>query len=123
MKWKEAVLATGIAILFVAVICGLSARGLLPRAVPAIYLVASIATAIAYSRDKAAAERGAWRTRERTLHVLALAGGWPGALVAQKVFRHKSRKPAFRLAFWATVILNCAALIWFWWIAGSGVRR
>jgi uncharacterized membrane protein YsdA (DUF1294 family) len=102
-----------VAILFLAVICGLAAGGMLPLAVPAVYLAASAAAAIAYGNDKAAARRGAWRTSERTLHVLALMGGWPGALIAQRVFRHKSAKPSFRFELWATVTLNCAALPWF----------
>lgn len=111
--------AIGIAILFLASICGLTARGMLPLGVPAAYLAASLAAAIAYGTDKFAAQSGAWRTRERTLHVLALLGGWPGALVAQTLFRHKSRKPSFQFAFWATVAVNCGALMWFWWTAGS----
>jgi uncharacterized membrane protein YsdA (DUF1294 family) len=84
-----------------------------------VYVAASVATAIAYGKDKSAAQSSAWRTPERTLHALALMGGWPGALVAQRVFRHKSGKPSFRFAFWATVILNCGALVWLWWVAGS----
>jgi uncharacterized membrane protein YsdA (DUF1294 family) len=104
-----------IATLFVALLCGLAARGTLPVWVPALYMAASVAAVTVYAIDKSAAERGAWRTRERTLHLLALIGGWPGALVAQTVLRHKSRKLSFRFAFWATVILNCAVLLWFWW--------
>jgi uncharacterized membrane protein YsdA (DUF1294 family) len=83
------------------------------------YVLASVAAFVAYAIDKSAAQRGAWRTSERTLHLLALMGGWPGALIAQRVFRHKSRKPSFRVAFWTTVALNCAALTWFWWMANS----
>jgi uncharacterized membrane protein YsdA (DUF1294 family) len=105
--------AIGFATLFLAVICGLAARGILPLEVPAVYLAASLAAVIAYGIDKSAAQSGAWRTRERTLHVPALMGGWPGALVAQTVFRHKSRKASFRIAFRATVALNCGALMWF----------
>jgi len=107
--------ALGIAILFLAVVCGLTARGTLPLGVAALYLTASFAAAVAYSIDKSSARSGAWRTPERSLHVLALIGGWPGALAAQRIFRHKSRKPSFRFAFWVTVALNCAALVWFWW--------
>lgn len=108
-----------IAILFLAVVCGLGAGGILPLGVPAVYLAASVAAAVAYRNDKSAARSGAWRTPESTLHILALMGGWPGALVAQRVFRHKSAKPSFRLAFWSTVILNCGALVSFWWMVGS----
>ncbi len=65
-----------------------------------------------YGMDKSAARRGAWRTPELTLHVVSLFGGWPGALLAQSVFRHKTRKRPFRVVFWGTVALNCAALAW-----------
>ena len=65
---------------------------------------------MAYALDKSAAQQGAWRTRESTLHLLALCGGWPGALVAQQTLRHKSSKAEFRMVFWATVLLNMAAL-------------
>jgi hypothetical protein len=56
----------------------------------------------------------AWNTHtsESTLHVLALVGGWPGALIAQNRLRHKSKKQPFRAVFWATVVMNCAAFIW-----------
>ena len=76
-----------------------------------LYIVASMAAFVAYGADKSAAQSGRWRTPESTLHVLSLIGGWPGALVAQRVFRHKSRKRSFRAAFYATVALNCIALL------------
>jgi uncharacterized membrane protein YsdA (DUF1294 family) len=108
--------AIGFATLFVGALGGLAAQGMLPAAVPVFYAAASLATAIAYRLDKSAAERKVWRTSETRLHVMALIGGWPGALLAQHVFRHKSRKRSFRLAFWATVALNCAALTWLAWL-------
>lgn len=70
----------------------------------------SAVTFMAYGMDKRAARRGTWRTSERTLHLLSLAGGWPGALVAQMLLRHKSRKPAFRLMYWFTVAANVAVI-------------
>lgn len=80
-----------------------------PRWVPWVYLSASVITFMVYAFDKSAAKRGAWRTSEQTLHLMALAGGWPGALVAQQVLRHKSSKSEFRAVFWCTVVLNIAA--------------
>lgn len=82
-----------------------------PAIVAAFYAVASLATFVAYWGDKAAAARGNWRTPENTLHLLALAGGWPGALLAQQVLRHKSAKASFRAVFWLTVVLNVAAFV------------
>ena len=65
---------------------------------------------IMYGLDKWAAKREAQRTPENTLQFCALLGGWPGALLAQQVFRHKSRKRSFQVSFWFTVVLNCGAL-------------
>lgn len=79
-----------------------------PRWMLWLYLGASVITFLAYAIDKSAARRGAWRIAERKLHWLALVGGWPGALVAQQVLRHKSTKAEFRTVFWATVVLNLA---------------
>lgn len=84
-----------------------------------IYVIASLATFLIYWGDKSAARRGEWRTKERTLHLLSLLGGWPGALVAQQALRHKSRKQSFRIVFWTTVLLNCAGLIWLHTQSGS----
>lgn len=75
------------------------------------YVVASAVAFIAYAVDKSAAANGRWRTPESTLHFLALIGGWPGALLAQQLLRHKSAKQEFRQVFWATVVLNIMALI------------
>jgi uncharacterized membrane protein YsdA (DUF1294 family)/cold shock CspA family protein len=82
-----------------------------PLWVAGLYLLLSAATFIAYARDKAAAASGSWRTPESTLHLLALTGGWPGALLAQQFLRHKSTKPRFRQVFWATALLNVIGLV------------
>ena len=65
---------------------------------------------ILYGLDKWAAIREAQRTPETTLQICALLGGWPGALLAQQVFRHKSSKRSFQISFWFTVVLNCGVL-------------
>lgn len=70
------------------------------------YIGFSTLTFIAYALDKSAAQKGEWRTSEQTLHLLSLAGGWPGALLAQQMLRHKSAKQEFRSVFWFTVGLN-----------------
>src|SRR3569833_2865972 len=54
--------------------------------------------------------RGRRRVPENTLHALNLLGGWPGAIAARQLLRHKLRKPAFRRLFWLTAILHCALL-------------
>ena len=82
----------------------------LPFYILAGYLGLSTVTFLAYAFDKSAAEARRWRTKEDTLHLLALIGGWPGALLAQNWLRHKSKKTSFQAVFWVTVILNCAVL-------------
>ena len=84
-----------------------------PLILAVIYAGASGATFVAYDRDKLAAQRGDWRISEVTLHLLALIGGWPGALLAQQLLRHKSTKSEFGHVFWATVILNVAGFLLF----------
>lgn len=77
----------------------------------AIYFAASVICFGAYAIDKSAAVAGGWRVPESTLHVLGLGGGWPGAIVAQQLLRHKSSKRDFRVVFWITVLLNIAGFV------------
>ena len=93
--------------------------GRLPYAVPAFYVIASVTTFFAYLLDKSAASRREWRTKESTLHMLSLLGGWPGAIAAQRLLRHKSAKTPFQFTFWWTVVLNCAVLGWLYSRAGA----
>ena len=65
---------------------------------------------VMYGLDKWAAKRDAQRTPENTLQLCALLGGWPGALLAQQVFRHKSSKRSFQVVFWFMVVINCGAV-------------
>lgn len=99
------------------------AMGKVPPLVLALYVGASLITFIAYALDKAAAQKGVWRTKESTLHFLSLVGGWPGALVAQQKLHHKSKKESFRTGFWATVVLNCAAFAWLFTSTGAATLR
>lgn len=82
----------------------------LPIEVLAVYIVASIIAFLAYALDKSAARNSRWRTKESTLHLIAVVGGWPGALYAQNRLRHKSSKSEFRFVFWITVVINVAAI-------------
>ncbi len=45
------------------------------------------------------------------MHLIVLCGGWPGALAAQHLLRHKNRKQEFQIVFWGTVALNIGALV------------
>lgn len=101
-----------VVIIFVVYAAIAAFAGKLPFLVPGLYLGASIAAFTAYAFDKSAAQGNKWRTRESTLLFLGLIGGWPGALLAQCVLRHKSKKHSFQLQFWVTVMVNSVGLLW-----------
>jgi uncharacterized membrane protein YsdA (DUF1294 family)/cold shock CspA family protein len=75
------------------------------------YIGLSLTAFLAYAFDKSAAVSGRWRTAEQTLHLFSLAGGWPGALVAQQLLRHKTSKQSFVYAFWFTALLNVGTFV------------
>ncbi len=80
------------------------------------YCGLSASALLVYGWDKFSAKRNWRRTPEKSLHMLSLAGGWPGALLGQQVFRHKTSKHSFQRVYWATVAINCLgliALVWF----------
>ncbi|RZL66502.1 MAG: DUF1294 domain-containing protein [Variovorax sp.] len=83
----------------------------------------NVVTLLVYALDKSAAARGGWRTREDTLHLLSLAGGWPAARLAQQSLRHKSSKLSFQRVYALTVVLHGAALGgWVFWLAPEIAR-
>ena len=89
-----------------------------------VYLVAvafmSLAAFIAYGFDKRRARLDGWRVPEKTLHWMALLGGWPGALAGQRVFRHKTQKLSFRIVLWLCVafhLLLLAGALYLWILA------
>ncbi len=75
------------------------------------YLGMSIVCSGFYWHDKVSAQRGEWRTSEESLIVLGVLGGWPGAIVAQQLLRHKTTKQSFRVMHWFTVGLNLGVLL------------
>jgi len=89
----------------------------------AVVVLASTLCFAAFGLDKRYAVRGQRRIRERTLHLFALGGGWPGALLGQRVFRHKTQKLSFRVWLWAIVLLHLVMIglmLWYWLGSPSG---
>lgn len=105
-------LSYGMAVGGLAAVTVLFLAGRLPIFVAIAYWALSAVSVIAYAFDKSAARRGGQRMSENSLHLISMLGGWPGALIAQQVFRHKTKKRVFRAVFWATVLLNIAVLAW-----------
>jgi len=68
-------------------------------------LAVSALTFFVYGQDKKRARGGGWRVSEFTLHFLEAIGGWPGAFLAQRWFRHKISKLSYQIAFWLIVLV------------------
>jgi uncharacterized membrane protein YsdA (DUF1294 family) len=99
-------------LVFAAVFAGAVYLWQMPPLVAVLYVVGSVICFAMYGIDKAAAKAGRWRTSEATLLFWGLACGWPGAIVAQKLMRHKSHKPSFRSRFLATVAINISVFVY-----------
>ncbi|MEM5549394.1 DUF1294 domain-containing protein [Pseudoalteromonas neustonica] len=77
------------------------------------YVLMTVITICVYKWDKhlaMAKPKQSTRVPERSLHILALVCGWPGALIAQQWFRHKSQKRSFIVVLWLTIFINISVL-------------
>lgn len=79
--------------------------------------IMSVITFMAYGIDKKKAIDGAWRTKEKTLLGLSLAGGAIGGLIGMKTFRHKTKHYYFWLVNYFAIALH---IILFVWLAKGG---
>jgi uncharacterized membrane protein YsdA (DUF1294 family) len=71
-----------------------------------------------YGLDKANAATHKKRVPELYFHVLELLGGWPGALIAQNDFRHKTRQSAYLWILRGIIAIHLMAWgIYFHWMA------
>jgi len=73
-------------------------------------------TFLCFRHDKRRAVAGGRRVREADLLLLALIGGSPAALLARRLFRHKTRKQPFSTLLLLIVAIQVGALIGWWLI-------
>lgn len=78
------------------------------------YGLASLVCAGLYWHDKRQAQAQGQRIPEKLLHLVELLGGWPGALVAQQLCRHKTRKLSYQVVFWLIVLVH--QVVWVDWL-------
>ncbi|MBO9577172.1 MAG: cold shock and DUF1294 domain-containing protein [Microbacteriaceae bacterium] len=114
VQWLPLALVPVFAVLFVLI----AVYWELPLWAILLYPLMSAAAFGLYYLDKRAAIDRGWRTRETTLQVASLLGGWPGAVIAQQALRHKNRKRAFQATFWVLVGLNIVLLLVIVWYQG-----
>lgn len=73
-------------------------------------VVSSVIALLVYWSDKKKAQADGWRTPERDLHFWEMLGGWPGAMVAREVFRHKYKKRSFLIQSRYIIFCHCSLL-------------
>jgi len=71
----------------------------------------NLVTFVLFAIDKRAAIKHTFRVPEKWLLLYCLLGGWFGGLIAQQLFRHKTRKQPFKSLFYLTILLDCIAVI------------
>ncbi len=89
------------------------------KILPCFYTLMSIICFFAYKIDKRAALANTRRTPESRLHLYEFFGGWPGGLLAQKILRHKNRKPSYQIEFWLIVSINVIITGYILWLQHS----
>ena len=85
--------------------------GPVPLWVLFLYLGVSAITFGSYAIDKSAARLKQRRVAETSLILLGMLGGWPGAILAQQLLRHKTAKRSFRAVFWVSVLINVVVFV------------
>jgi uncharacterized membrane protein YsdA (DUF1294 family) len=74
-------------------------------------LIVNLLTVWQFFDDKARSIAGVWRVPESNLLFLAAIGGTPGAFVARKAFRHKTRKQPFSTHLWLIAMVQAGLAI------------
>ncbi len=75
------------------------------------FLISAISYAI-YAFDKSAEQRGSWRVPSLSLYLLALIGGWPGAILAQALLYYRYHDDQFKATLWLIALANFSLFCW-----------
>ena len=96
---------------YLLLVCAATGSLFTPHPYSTWFLLVSVLTLVIYGMDKMAARKAWRRVPESTLLVFGFVGGWPGAMVGQQVFRHKTQKQPFKTYFIISVILSILATL------------
>jgi uncharacterized membrane protein YsdA (DUF1294 family) len=121
-KWPETLsavmtLAAGVWLVVAGTILAIAATSDFDPEWPTVtYLVLTVLASpvcfIAYGIDRRRTAKDQPRLTWRALHLPALLGGWPGALLGRSVFRRQGETMAFRLFLWVIVALHVAIMLY-----------
>lgn len=81
-------------------------------------LIMSLIAFLAMGLDKYKARRNQRRIPESVLHTFELIGGWPGSMLGQRMFHHKTSKIIYQATFGGIVLVHLLLLAWLlyvWW--------
>lgn len=79
-----------------------------------IYLIiTNVITFVIYGIDKWKARHDRWRVPESVLIFLAILGGSLGALLAMRMFHHKTKKNKFAFGIPIILVLQISAMIFY----------
>ena len=88
---------------------------LIQKIILSYFLAINLTTLVLYLYDKIiSGSKKLTRVPELVLHILALLGGSPTALISQKIFHHKTSKKKFQIIYWLIVLAQVAISLW--WI-------
>lgn len=73
----------------------------------------SVVAFLGFGFDKGRASRSGHRVPESVLVLLGALGGWPGGVLAMKIFRHKTIKRTFQFKY-ACALVPFVAEVWAW---------
>lgn len=76
----------------------------------AVWVAVNLITFILYGVDKRRARRGQWRIPEKTLLTGTWLLGGVGAWLAMRMFRHKTKHPAFQVSAPVGAVLSVAVM-------------
>lgn len=71
----------------------------------------SVVAMTGYMADKTAARTERWRVSEKTLLLLSVAGGWPGAFLGQRLLHHKRALGPYQVKLRVAAVVNVALLL------------
>lgn len=76
-----------------------------------VYLICSVFTMVLFAIDKHLATIQAYRISEKNLILASAICGWPGGILAIKLFHHKTNKLSFKLMMALAIMVNLTVLI------------
>lgn len=74
--------------------------------------VLNICSFVVYGIDKGRAQKGQYRISEKTLIILAAAGGSIGAWIGMRVYRHKTKHIKFYIGIPIIILLQAGIILW-----------